>query len=67
MGGGKEKKRAGIDGCFLRKSCSILEEVHTVLLVLFLCAVMIVVVSSSTCVTILLQVCSNVLLSVIPW
>lgn len=28
---------------------------------------MIVVVSSSTCVKILLQVCSNVLLSVIPW
>lgn len=31
------------------------------------CAVVIIVVSSSTCVTILLQVCSNVLLSVIPW
>lgn len=34
MGGGKEKKRAGIDGCFLRKCRSALEEVFTVLLVL---------------------------------
>lgn len=30
------------------------------------CVVVIIVVSSSTCATILLQVCSNVLLSVIP-
>lgn len=38
-----------------------LEEEFTRLLVLQVCG------GKSTCVTILLQVCSNVLLSVIPW
>lgn len=57
MGGGKEKWRKW--RLFWRRYWQFFSYCE--------CAVVIGVVSSSTCVTILLQVCGNVLLSVIPW